>query len=120
MIIGDVIKNVERQKIGCNLAVDDYISCLNILESDIHTNIISTHEGAREFVFHACEEDTLLVPDMYADLYSFYLFARIDLANGDIGGYTNNMILFNNLMSEYSRYYTRNHMPKAKGKVRWL
>ncbi|MBQ4602050.1 MAG: hypothetical protein IJB24_04235 [Clostridia bacterium] len=119
MIIRDVIDRVEQQRAGCDISLEEYISCLNILEEDIYTNIISAHEGKAEFDAHTSEDDTLLVPDMYADLYSFWLFARIDLANGDIGGYTNNMILYNNLMDEYSRYYTRSHMPKTKGRVRW-
>ncbi len=119
MIIKDVIGKVEKQRPGCSISLEEYISCLNILEQDIYTNIISAHEGEKEFIAHGCEEDTLFVPDMYADIYSFWLFARIDLANGDIGGYTNNMILFNNLMGEYSRYYTRNHMPKESTRIRW-
>ncbi len=119
MIIKDVIDRAESEHRGCNLSLEEYISCLNILEEDIYTNVISCHEGYTEFDGHTSEDDVLLVPDMYADLYVFWLFARIDLANGDVGGYTNNMILYNSLMGEYSRYYTRNNMPREKGRVRW-
>ncbi len=119
MTIKDIINKVEKQHRDRSISLEEYISCLNILEKDIYTNIISAHEADTEFDAHTSEDDILLVPDMYSDLYSFYLFARIDLANGDIGGYTNNMILFNNLMSEYSRYYTRAHMPRLKTRIRW-
>lgn len=119
MIIKDVIDRVEKERRGCNISLEEYISCLNTLEEDIYVNVISRHERNVDFDRHINEDDELLVDDIYADLYCFWLFARIDLANGDIGGYTNNMILFNNLMGEYCRYYTRNHMPKAKGRVRW-
>ena len=119
MTIKDVIKRVENRHPGFDAALEDHISRLNILEKDIYTNIISAHEGHGEFVPHSNEEDELLVPDMYADIYSFYLLAQIDLANAEISGYTNNMILYNNLMGEYSRYYTRNHMPKQKGRIRY-
>lgn len=119
MIIDDVIKTVERLRPGCDMAVEDYIACLNLLEEDIYRNIISCHEGADAYKAHECEDDTLLVPDMYASLYRFYLLAQIDLANSDITRYTNNMILYNGLMNEYSAYYNRTHMPIQKGKVRW-
>ncbi len=117
MIIGDIIKRVVQRRRGCDMSVCDYISCLNILESDIYTNIISCHEDAPVLTAYTSEEDGLLVPDMYADLYTFYLLARIDLDNGDTLGYTNNMILYNGLMSEFSRYYTRNHMPRQRARI---
>ncbi|MBR4882175.1 MAG: hypothetical protein IKU19_09580 [Clostridia bacterium] len=119
MTVKDVINRVEKERLGCNISIEEYISALNILEQDIFTNIISAHEGGAVFTAHTSEDEVLLLPDIYADLYSFWLFARMDLACGDTVGYTNNMILYNNLMSEYSRYYTRNHMPTQKGKVRW-
>ena len=117
MIIGDIIKRVAQRRCGCDMSVADYISALNVLESDIYTNIISCHEGEKPWTEHSCEEDTLLVPDTYAELYTFYLLARIDLDNGDTLGYTNNMILYNGLMSEFSRYYTRSHMPKQRARI---
>ena len=119
MNTGEVIKRVEAAKPGCNIATEEYLNLLNILEEEIYTNIISCHDGKYGFKALCSEEDKLIVPDMYADLYSFWLFARIDLTNGDIAGYTNNMILYNNLMDEFSRYYTRANMPKLRGKVRW-
>ncbi len=119
MIIKNVIDRVEKMRPGYGISLEEYVYLLNMLENDIYNNIICAHEGESEFSDHSGEEDILLIPDMYADIYSFYIFARIDLANGDIGGYTNNMILFNNLMNEYSRYYTRNHMPKGNARIRW-
>ncbi|MBQ4561434.1 MAG: hypothetical protein IJA55_03765 [Clostridia bacterium] len=119
MTISDVIKRVEKLRPGYSVSSDEYIHRLDILEQDIYNNIISSHCDGGEFIHRTTEEDLLFVPDMYSDLYSFYLLAQIDLANAEISGYTNNMILYNNLMSEFSRYYTRSHMPKQKGRVRW-
>ena len=119
MIISDVIKRVDDLRQGCDVSLCDYIYRLNVLESDIHGNIISRHEGSYGFVPHTSEDDELTVPDTYADLYVFYLLAHIDLANGDTHGYTNNMILYNSLISEFSRYYTRTHMPKQSTRIGW-
>ena len=119
MTIKEVIDRVETQRTGRNISLEEYISWLNILEEDIFTNVISLHKDNASYDIHTTEDDSLLVPDMYADLYSFWLFARIDLANGDIGSYTNNMILYNNLIGEFSRYYTRTYMPKTKARIGW-
>lgn len=119
MTIADVIKRVDAQRGGCNMELCEYITYLNILESDIYANVISCHEEAESFTPHTSEEDLLLVPDTYADLYVFYMLARIDLSNSDTVGYANNMILYNNLMGEYSRHYTRNHMPIQKARIGW-
>ena len=119
MKIRDVIRAVRKLRPGCDVSLEEAVAALNLLEEDIYANIISRHADTPIFSPHSDDTDELLVPDMYADLYSMWLLARFDLANGDIGGYTNNMILYNNLMTEFGCYYTRNHMPIQAGRVRW-
>ncbi|MBR6513325.1 MAG: hypothetical protein IKT46_00685 [Clostridia bacterium] len=118
MTVGEVIKKVEKHRPGVNISLCEYLSCLGGLEQRIYTDIISAHEGNKELV-PLSEDSEMLVPDMYGDLYCFWMLARIDLANGDTAGYTNNMILYNSLMSSFSDHYTRSHMPKARGRLRW-
>ena len=120
MTVGEAIRRAEKQRPGIRLTGDEYLSHLNRLEADIYSNIISRHEGAGEFALHTHEDDVLQVPDMYAELYKFYLLALIDIGNGDITRYSNNMVLYNNLLSLYSDWYTRNHMPLSFGKLGWM
>ena len=119
MTVNDIITAAERLRPGSGMATDEYIGCLNRLEEDIYSNIIACHQGAMPFSLHTDISDVLQAPDMYADLYKFYILAQIDIANGDITRYSNNMILYNNLLSEYRDWYTRNHMPLVYGKLGW-
>ncbi len=119
MTINDIIISVEQRRPGSCMAIEDYVSALNVIEADIYHNIIACHEGAGSFVAHSTAEDVLQVPDMYGDLYKFYILAQMDLANSDITRYSNNMILYNNMLSEYRDWYIRNHMPISHRRVRW-
>lgn len=119
MTVKDVIEQVEKLRPGSNLSFEEYIHHLNCLESDIYSNIASGFENAKEMKSPEKREDDLLVPSMYASLYCHYIAAQIDIGNGDVTRYSNNMILYNALLSAYSDWCIRNYMPRQKGKVRW-
>lgn len=119
MTVKTVIRNTEELRPGSGNSTEYYLTHLNALESDIYNNIVSQYKNAPKNPDPLTEKSTLLVPDMYARLYVHYLCAQTDIANGDITRYSNNMILFNALLGEYSDWYTRNNMPRQKGKLRW-
>ena len=119
MIIKDVISSVEKLRPGSMMSEEEYFSCINRLEELIYGNIISRYENTAKFDRHTDDSDTLLVPDMYGALYRHFLLAEIDLRNGDITRYTNNMILYNGMLSDFFDYCIRTRTPKQYGKVRW-
>lgn len=119
MTVKDIIAATEKQRPGCSVSISEYLEHINRIEADIYANIISKHEVPPEYNICTADTDILNVPDIYVQLYIFYILAQIDLGNGDITRYSNNMILYNNLLSEYKDHYTREHMPTQKAKVRW-
>lgn len=119
MTVKTAIRNTEELRPGSGNGIEYYLEYLNALENDIYINIVSRYENAPASPAPLTEKSTLLVPDIYARLYVHYLCAQIDIANGDITRYSNNMILYNALLGEYSDWYIRNNMPKQNGKVRW-
>lgn len=119
MYIKDVISAIEKTRPGLSPLAEECIEKLNILEEDIYCNLVSLCEDAPEYKELSDCEDELMVPDMYAELYIFYLMADIDRINGDITRYSNNMMLYNSLMSEYCNWYRRNHKPLQKGRIGW-
>lgn len=93
------------------------IRWLGQLEGKIVTEIINTHEGEPVTFNGFTESDAaeeLIVPNEYADLYKYYLYAMIDFANGETDRYTNSMIMFNSAYQEYANYYNRTHMPISR------
>lgn len=119
MTVGEIISRVERSRPGCSVSLDDFLFEINKIYKEIYDNIISRHEGAGEFVKLSCENDTLFLPDPFVDLIKYRLMAMLDLENGDTTRYSNNMIVYNNLLLEYSDWYTRFHMPKQNARLRW-
>ena len=87
--------------------------------SRIYNNIIMLSDTSSEYTPLTTREDSLAVPDMYGSIYIHYITAQIDIANGDITRYSNNMILYNSILSAYSDWYIRTHMPEQRGKLRW-
>ena len=92
------------------------IGWLNILDGQIETEILKAHEGY-EGEFKPYSEDEpdreLLVAFPYDDIYISFLTMKIDEANAELARYNNSAATFNNKLDTYSKWYTRNHMPKG-------
>ena len=97
------------------------IAFLQEVEQLIHREIIMKHEHTPEE--ETCPEynddtdrDTeLLAPDRYGMMYVYYLMSKIDMMNQEEDKEYNNRIRFENLWSDYSDEYRRNHMPISAG-----
>lgn len=90
------------------------IGWLSVLEGKIVDEVFNTHEGEHiEFAGYT-ENDInteLLVPDTYADVYRYYIYAMIDFHNGEYTRYAASMTVFNNAMQDFKNYYNRTHKP---------
>ena len=92
---------------------------LSTLDGRIKTNIIDTHEGGEDVVFHGYDDKTpldtvLLVPAPYDDIYIHYLEMQIDYTNSEYGKYNNSMAMYESAYSAFANHYNRTHMPKGK------
>lgn len=103
------------------------ITWLSELEGRIFNDVILTHvhdlvddeEGNMiEPTFagfdETSENEELLVPNTYCDLYRNYVFAQMDFANGETDRYNNSMIMFNNSYNDFCNWYNRTHKPIQK------
>jgi hypothetical protein len=91
------------------------IGFLNTIEGRVYTDIYQKAEGFEgEFVpFKEGEEDReLSVPVPFADLYLYFLMAKVDFHNGDSGRYNDTMVLYNDAWDQYAAHYRENHKPK--------
>ena len=53
----------------------------------------------------------LLVPDVYANVYTYWLMTKIDMQNQEDARYNIDRAYFENAYDTFSDYYTRTHMP---------
>jgi hypothetical protein len=92
---------------------------LSTLDGIVKREIIDTHEGGDSNPFEGYTVDTnmtttLLVPPPYDEIYLYYLEAKIDYWNGEVGKYNNSITMYNEAYRSFERYYNRTHMPKGK------
>ena len=120
MTVAQMIRNIERSRPGCNLSLDEFLYEMNKVNKEVFENILSKHEGEKEYIPLLNDTDIINIPDAYTELFKYRILAFIDMENGDITRYSNDMILYNNLLSAYGDWYTRTHMPKQKAKLRWV
>lgn len=89
---------------------------LDTLDRMVKSKIIDTHEGAESVQYNGYTEDTnlatnLLIPAPYDEVYIYWLEAKIDYSNGEMGRYNNSISMFNTAYAEFERYYNRTFMP---------
>ena len=103
------------------------IKWLSELDGRIFNDVIMTHEhdlvedeegNMVEPKFTGYDENSeneeLLIPDTYADIYRSWLIAQIDFANGEPDRFNNSIMMYNNSLKEYYDWYNRNNKPIQK------
>lgn len=87
---------------------------LSRLDNQIYKEIIDIREDkkAEDFYGYNCntDENTQLLADFpYDELYIFFLKSQIHLYIGEMAQYSENVSVFNNMLSQYRNYYNRHH-----------
>lgn len=121
MKVNEAIERVNELKEN---AYDDSVIKNFIEDCDkrIYKEVIETHEQKEniqpyETRYPLDGEVHLLAEDAYAMLYVHYAICQIDIHNGEYDRYTNNMIIYNSLLSDFKSYYNRTHMPKGNKRL---
>lgn len=117
MTINDIITEVDDQKPNQYGDIDK-VRWISICEGKIVDSVFKTHSDpvATEFTGYTINDlnTELLIPDTYADVYKYYLFAMIDATNGELKRYEGSMQLFNAMLKDYTDYYNRTHRPLSR------
>lgn len=103
------------------------IGYLSQIDGLIYHEILLTHEHTPEQeVCPEYDSDTdqgtvLLVPDNYAeDLYTNWLFSKIDLQNREMDMYNNHRALFENAYDTMHDWWNRTYMPVQRNRQLWI
>ena len=118
MTIMEAINAVDTMKPN-SYSLMDKLGWLSRLDARIKKEIIDTHEGGEDVIFHGYDDKTdteteLLVKAPYDELYLYWLESRIDYHNGEYGRYNNTVTTFNEAYAAFVRFYNRARMPKGK------
>lgn len=120
MKIIDAIKIVDSIKPN-QYTIQNKIRWLCQIEERIKNEIYMTHEHDDiEFTDLSAEnknEIELFAPPPYNELYIFYLAWKIDSCNAEYSRANNDAEQFNNVYSDFEKYYNRQHMPMPANKI---
>lgn len=114
--INEVIERVDRNKPNTFdeqtkatwlARVDGRIS-IEILKEDPPTLYTYPDDGDKD----------LLVKEPFDNLYDHYLEAMIDYTNKEFANYNNSMLMYNEAMDGFAKWYIRTHVPKSASNFR--
>ncbi|MCH5325532.1 MAG: hypothetical protein J1E39_10020 [Eubacterium sp.] len=114
MTINEVIAKVDSIRPN-QYSKDEKIRWLLQVEDRIKNEIYMTHEHDDIEFTDTSEEDegeiTLFAPSPFDELYILFLAWRIDSYNAEYSRANNDAEQFNNIYSDFEKYYNRQHMP---------
>lgn len=61
------------------------------------------------------EDRELLMPPPYEEIYQLYLVAKIDYYNNEIDMYTNDLMVYEEMLAEAKAWWRRNNKPPHRG-----
>lgn len=101
----------------------DFVRWTSNLEKKIHTEIFLTHEDPPKETFDRYYEDSneeeLLLPEEYSDIYKYYLYSMIDFENQESDRYAASSTMFNQAYTEFAQFWNRTHKPCNKRLQIW-
>lgn len=121
MTVSELISRYNEERTN-EIPDDTKLRWLETLERQIMEEVILTHEIPKEWEDFDAETyfddwgmlKELLVPDMYAEVYTHYLDKKSAWANDDVKRQRVASELFNNAFMTYQKYYNRNNLPAGK------
>lgn len=85
---------------------------LNEVEGMVQTQVLLLRtEAIITYTYEKDANTTMLVRPPHDKLYTAYLEARIDYANGEYEKYQNTSQVFNSFFNEFMRWYAMNYNP---------
>lgn len=115
MKVIDVISYVDKV---CHNQIDQNVKIkyLEALDQQIKRALFDTHEDAPDISIQEYTESTeLLVSEVFAELYYFYLESKIQLLLGQMARYQNMAVLYDAAYAAFAVDYNRTHKPKHDG-----
>lgn len=107
------------------IGTDQKVRWLSRCDGQILEHLEENHHINRKRFrpFHGeIEADALCAPMMvrepYQAIYEYYLMAQIDLVNGDMARYNNDMILYNSALSDFCKAFHRRCGVRRKARFR--
>ena len=121
MTVQNAIERANDMRAGNSVSDETKTRWLSELDHNIYNDVIKTHHVTdKEFEAYTDGSNELIAVAPYDVLYTYWLMAQIDLANGEYNKYNAEITMFNTEWEDYAKHYNRTHMPMTQGKKRFL
>lgn len=92
------------------------VSWISDVDGMIYNELVKHRESDELVEWSPYTDETdvsteLLAKEPFAELYIFYIHAKVDYFNGEFTRYANNMQSFNDKYQAFTNNYVRTHMP---------
>ena len=117
MTIQEVLTNFDTMKPN-QFDEGTKLAWLNEIEQKVY-HTMSQREGEVRFHIISTESDyseSMLLPELYTNIYSYYLGSMVDYYNGETTRYNNSVIMFDTAYGEFENYWYREHRQKSDGR----
>lgn len=121
MKIIEAIESANELRPGNRISDDVKRQWLRSLDLKIYNEIYATHtpnDATSPDGYEEIYDTELLVPDIDAELYVWYIVSQIDAATGETERYNMSAERFSLLYKEFSARYNREHTPINNYRVR--
>lgn len=112
MTINEAIKAADDLRKGNLFSTAQKYRWINLCESAIQTEILLMKELTAVYVPGDDEEETLLAPQPYDELYVQWLCAKIDEAQAQYEIYSNTISQYNRTIREFAKWVIKHYDPK--------
>ena len=113
MKIREIFNRVDNFK-SSEWGNEQKLEWLNTLEGEIYDDVVLTHENPNNITYteHETDNEDVIAPDRFCDMYIFYLLMQIDLFNGDLNRYNADAALYMEKRNDFNAWYNRTYTPK--------
>lgn len=110
------VLTMAKAKRQSGLSDEELVQELNRFEDMVRVEIYDLHEDAPEPIRYTTGDPDvqMQIGSPWDDVYLYLLFSKMDLDNGEIEDYDNDVNLLNAQMDKFRAAYIRTHMPKQR------
>ena len=112
MTVKEALDAAFTQRMGIVISRDQVLEWLNECEAGVQTEILLLERPQVKYELGVDDDEPLLVPPPYDDMYLWFLLAEIDMSLHEMASYNDSMARFNERQGAAQKYIIRRWDPK--------
>lgn len=111
MTVAEVIKKVDALRRNNSFTIEEKMLWLNQCEAKVQLDCLLMSKVEVQYKYGADNEEELIAPTPYDDLYVYYICARIDEALDEMAMYNDSITAFNDVHGNFQKWLIKTYNP---------